>query len=147
MLYVLHNSGYLEVKLKIISKNLTPQYRWKYQEISLKHTRQFKEPKIKCGQLIFLSRSKSEKPKGRVVEDEGEAADESATVSRKWKKFSDLELSTLDMVFLSSGGAPDKGIIHRTAKALKIDEQQVIVTCLLAYLPERGCSHPSAIRL
>ena len=43
----------------------------------------------------------------------------------KRKKFSDLELSALDTVFLSSGGAPDKGIIKRTADALKIDEQTV----------------------
>ena len=61
------------------------------------------------------------KSKSRV-EDESE---ENAKVPRKRKKFSDLELSALDTVFLSSGGAPDKGIIKRTADALKIDEQTV----------------------
>ena len=69
---------------------------------------------------------KAEKRKNRkqyVLHDEdGEEAD---TPCRKRKKYSDLELSTLDTVFLSSGGTPDKGVVQRTANALKIDEQQV----------------------
>ena len=43
------------------------------------------------------------------------------------KRFSDLELTTLDTVFVSSKGKPEKSVLERTAKALKLDEKQVRV--------------------
>ena len=41
------------------------------------------------------------------------------------KRFSDLELATLDTVFVLSKGKPGKSVLERTAKALKLDEKQV----------------------
>ncbi|CAH3159225.1 unnamed protein product, partial [Porites lobata] len=72
----------------------------------------------------FREGGKAKKQKAVLHDEDGEEAD---TPCRKRKKYSDLELSTLDTVFLSSGGTPDKGVVQRTANALKIDEQQVIV--------------------
>lgn len=48
------------------------------------------------------------------------------------KRLSDLELATLDMVFISSNRKPEKTVIERTAKALKlhVDEDQVSVLSL-----------------
>lgn len=40
-------------------------------------------------------------------------------------RFSDLQLSTLDTVFVSSKGIPEQSVMQRTAKALKLDDKQV----------------------
>lgn len=77
---------------------------------------------IRCIQIIFFSVGLKAKKTKAVLNDEDEEAD---TPCRKRKKYSDLELSTLDTVFLSSGGTPNKSVMERTANALKIDEQQV----------------------
>ena len=79
---------------------------------------------MRCIQIIFLLRRRSEKTQSsiKINDEDGE---ETGMPCRKRKKYSDLELSTLDMVFLSSGGTPDKGVIQRTANALKMEEQQV----------------------
>ncbi|XP_044164684.1 uncharacterized protein LOC114964398 [Acropora millepora] len=42
-------------------------------------------------------------------------------------RFSDLQLSTLDTVFVSSKGIPEQSVMQRTAKALKLDDKQVSV--------------------
>lgn len=47
------------------------------------------------------------------------------------KRFSDLELATLDTMFALSKGKPDKSVLERTAKALKLDEKQVSVLSFL----------------
>ena len=41
------------------------------------------------------------------------------------KRFSDLELTTLDTVFVSSQGNPNRAVVGSTAKALKLSEKQV----------------------
>lgn len=43
------------------------------------------------------------------------------------KRYSDLELSTLDSVFKSSNGLPERSVLERTAKLLKLEERQVSV--------------------
>ncbi|KAJ7375937.1 hypothetical protein OS493_037900 [Desmophyllum pertusum] len=40
------------------------------------------------------------------------------------KRFSDLELTTLDAVFVSSQGNPNRAVVGSTAKALKLSEKQ-----------------------
>lgn len=40
-------------------------------------------------------------------------------------RFSDLQLSTLDTVFVSSKGSLEQSVMQRTAKALKLDDKQV----------------------
>jgi len=40
-------------------------------------------------------------------------------------RFSDLQLSMLDRVFVSSKGSPEQSVMQRTAKALKLDDKQV----------------------
>ena len=42
---------------------------------------------------------------------------------RKW--FSNIEITTLDNVYVTSKGKPSKAVIETTAKALKLDERQV----------------------
>jgi len=41
------------------------------------------------------------------------------------KRFSDIEQFTLDTIFVSSAGKPDKATIERAANALKIPRKQV----------------------
>ena len=41
------------------------------------------------------------------------------------KRFSDVEIATLDNVYVTSKGRPSKAVIEITAKALKLDERQV----------------------
>ena len=55
----------------------------------------------------------------------GSASDETETRSTGRICFSDLQLSTLDTVFVSSKGSPDQSVLQRTAKALKLDGKQV----------------------
>ena len=47
------------------------------------------------------------------------------TCSTARTRFSDLQLSTLDTVFVSSKGIPEQSVMQRTAKALKLDDKQV----------------------
>lgn len=48
---------------------------------------------------------------------------------RAAKRYNELELSTLDSVFISSNGMPERGVLARTAKLLKIEEKQVRQKC------------------
>ena len=41
------------------------------------------------------------------------------------KRFSDIEISALDNVYLTSKGKPSKAVIEATAKTLKLEERQV----------------------
>ena len=41
------------------------------------------------------------------------------------KRFSDVEIATLDSVYVTSKGKPSKAVMETTAKALKLDERQV----------------------
>ena len=41
------------------------------------------------------------------------------------KRFRNVEIATLDNVYVTSKGRPSKAVIEATAKALKLDERQV----------------------
>ena len=41
------------------------------------------------------------------------------------KRSSDVEIATLDSVYVTSKGKPSKAVMETTAKALKLDERRV----------------------
>lgn len=49
----------------------------------------------------------------------------SSSAGDRSESFSDLQLATLDTVFVSSKGNSQQAVIVRTTKALKLDEKQV----------------------
>lgn len=54
-----------------------------------------------------------------------DGASSAAMESRPRKRYNDLQLSTLDTIFVSSKGSPPPAVIERTAKALELDSRQV----------------------
>lgn len=54
-----------------------------------------------------------------------DGASSAAMESCPRKRYNDLQLSTLDKIFVSLKGSPPPAVIERTAKALALDSKQV----------------------
>ena len=73
--------------------------------------------------VLFFSDSSLKRKAGGAEAPENSAVDSADNQTRK--RFSDIEQSALDAIFVTSAVKPDKGTIEKTASGLKMPEKQV----------------------